>query len=207
MAKFPEPPAAAELARISPERKILPRGATLWRLYFRGGRHPTFWNTFRAYGPTSGRFDPQVPPPSSQTRTVLYAAERGPTCLAEVFQDTRVIDRAARDPWLAAFSLEQSLDLLDLTGSWPTRAGASQAISSGPRPRAQRWSRAIYEAYPSCQGIYYRSSMDGGSPCMALYDRASAALPSSPVFHRPLTDPALLPALKGVARETGYGLV
>jgi hypothetical protein len=180
---------------------------TLWRLYFRGGRHPTFWNTFRAYVPTSGRFDPQVPPPSVQARMILYAAERGPTCLAEVFQDTRVIDRTARDPWLAAFSLDQPLDLLDLTGPWPTRAGASQAISSGPRPRAQRWSRAIYEAYPACRGICYRSSMYGGSPCVALYDRASAALPARPVFHRPLIDPALLTALKRVARETGYGLV
>jgi hypothetical protein len=42
---------------------------------------------------------------------------------------------------------------------------------------------------------------------VALYDRAGDALPSRPIFHRPLTDPALLPALKGVARETGYGLV
>jgi len=207
LAKFPEPPPAAELARVPPDWKTLPRGTTLWRLYFRGGSHPTFWNTFRTYGPTSGRFDPQLPPPSAQSRAVLYAAERGPTCLAEVFQDTRVIDRAARDPWLAGFSLEQPLKLLDLAGSWPTRAGASMAISSGPRPRAQRWSRAIHEAYPDGWGIYYGSSMYGGSPCVALYERAEPALPPHPVFHRPLSDPALLPALKQVAREIGYGLV
>ncbi len=207
MAKFPEPPPVGDLARIAPQWKVLPRKTVLWRLYFRGGSHPTFWNTFRAYGPTSGRFDPQVQPASEQERAILYAAERGPTCLAEVFQDTRVIDRIARDPWLVGFALRRPLSLLDLTGSWPTRAGASPAISSGPHPRAQRWSRAIYAAYPKGMGIYYGSSMDGGFSCMALFEWAAPALPPQPAFHRPLADPALLPALKQVAREMGYGLV
>jgi hypothetical protein len=49
--------------------------------------------------------------------------------------------------------------------------------------------------------------MYGGSPCVALYERAEPVLPPHPVFHRPLSDPALLPALKQVAREIGYGLV
>ncbi|MFL6194572.1 MAG: RES family NAD+ phosphorylase [Thermoanaerobaculia bacterium] len=207
MAKFPEPPPAPELATILPEWKELPRGTVLWRVYFRGGRHPTFWNTFRAFGPVSGRFDHQVPPPAVQARWILYAAERGPACVAEVFQDTRVIDRTARDPWLSGFALDKPVRLLDLTGPWPTRAGASLAIASGPRPRAQRWSRAIYEAYPDAHGVYYGSSMYGGSVCMALYERAAPALPPYPVFHRPLSDPALLTALKQVAREIGYGLV
>lgn len=57
MPKFPEPPAVSELANTRPERKILPRGTVLWRLYFRGGKHPTFWDTFRSYGPTRNRFD------------------------------------------------------------------------------------------------------------------------------------------------------
>jgi hypothetical protein len=117
-----------------------------------------------------------------------------------------MIDRIARDPWLVGFALRRPLNLLDLTGSWPTRAGASLAISSGPRPRAQRWSRAIYEAFPQGMGIYYGSSMDGGSSCAALFERAALALPAQPVFHRPLADPALLPALKQAAREMGYGL-
>jgi len=119
----------------------------------------------------------------------------------------RVIDRGARDPWLAGFTLQSSLRLLDLTGSWPTRAGASMAINSGPRPRAQIWSRAIYEAYPEGQGCHYASSMYRNLPTVALYERALPALPPAPVFHRPLSDPALLPVLKRVARDLGYGLV
>ncbi|MCP4660186.1 MAG: hypothetical protein GY856_32695, partial [bacterium] len=135
------------------------------------------------------------------------AAEQGPICLAEVFQDTRTIDRVARDSWLVSFAVSRAVRLLDLTGTWPTRAGASMAISTGARPRAQRWSRAVYDAYPEVEGICYASSMHANRPAMALYERASSAIPAVPVFHRPLVDPALLPLLKKIAQELGYGLV
>ena len=118
-----------------------------------------------------------------------------------------MIDRSARAPWLAGFELRRQITLLDLTGTWPTRAGASMAISSGPRPRAQRWSRVIYEAYPDVEGLLYPSSMHANRPAVALYERAGGALPHTPVFHRPLDDPALLPVLARVARDLGYGLV
>lgn len=207
MSKFPEPPTAAELARLGAEPHVLTAGTVLWRLYCRGGDHPTFWNTFRSFGPTRGRFDHHRPPPRLQSRAIVYAAGHGPTCLAEVFQDTRVIDREESDPWLVSFALRSDLLLLDLTGTWPTRAGASMAMASGPRPRAQRWSREIYEAFPSLQGIAYSSSMYGNLPTVALYERAAFALPRTPRFHRPLTDPAILPVLMHVARDLGYGLV
>ena len=106
-----------------------------------------------------------------------------------------------------AFELRSEVALLDLTGAWPTRAGASMAIGTGPRPRAQRWSRAIYEAYPDLDGLFYLSSMHGSHHAAALYERAAGRMPSRPLFHRPLIDPALLPVLKQVALELGYGLV
>jgi hypothetical protein len=159
------------------------------------------------FGPLSSRFDHHLSPPHLQNRGILYAAAHGPTCLAEVFQDTRVIDRVAKDPWLAGFALQRSVRLLDLTGSWPTRAGASMAINTGSRPRAQRWSLVIYEAFPQGHGLHYPSSMHGNQPAVALYERALPSLPPIPVFHRPLRDPALLPVLKRVARDLGYGLV
>src|SRR2546426_6779076 len=92
LAKFPEPPPSADLAaRIGPEVKPIPPGSVLWRVYFRGGPHPASWNQFRTHGPvSSGRFDHHDPPPHGQERAILYAAAEGPTCLAEVFQDTRV---------------------------------------------------------------------------------------------------------------------
>ena len=207
MAKFPEPPTAAELVETSPEHEILPAGALFWRVYFRGGNHPTFWDTFRSFGPAGGRFDHHLPPPSVQERSIIYSAAHGQTCLAEVFQESRIIDRAARKPWLVAFHLRRDLALLDLTGSWPTRAGASMVMSSGTRPRAQRWSRTIYSAFPEVEGLYYPSSMAANRPALALYERAVSALPAAPAFHRPLSDPTLLTLLRNVARDLGYVLL
>ena len=209
MAKFPEPPSPRDLAALTgPEIETLPAGALLWRAYFRSGPHPATWNVFRAYGPvSSARFDHHDPPPHLQERAILYAASEGPTCLAEIFQETRVIDRRRNAPWLAAFELEAPLELLDLTRSWPTRARASMAINSGPRTRAQRWARAIYEAYPALQGIHYPSSMDGNRPAVALFERASPAMPSHPRFHRALAEAPLLIPLADAAARFGYRVV
>ncbi len=208
MPKFPEPPSGEELARLEAAVKHLPAGTEFWRLYFRGGSHPGRWDEFRSWGPAgTARFDHHLPPPHLQERAILYTALHGPTCVAEVFQDTRVVDRYRREPWLVGFELGDDIYLLDLTGTWPTAAGASMAMSSGPRPRAQRWSRAIYEAYPHVQGIWYPSSMHSNRPAVALYERARSAVPTSPFFHRPLADPALLVPLRAIALEVGYGLV
>ena len=108
---------------------------------------------------------------------------------------------------VGGFSPDRQVRLLDLTGLWPTRAGASMAISSGPRPRAREWSRAIYEAYPDAEGLWYGSSMCGNAPAVALYERAQDAVPRVPVFHRALAEPALLGMLEACARELGYALV
>ncbi len=204
---FPEPPDVATLAVVPADLITLPPGTELWRIYARGGPHPVLWNAFRSFGPTLSRFDHHFEPPRIQDRAVLYCATAGPTCLAEVYQDTRIIDRAAHDPWLVAFEIAEPLVLLDLGGSWPTRAGASQAIASGPRSRAQRWARVIHEAYPHIQGLQYPSSMHGGMPCLAVWERGMGAMPANPVFHRSLLDPALLTPLRNAAADLGYGLV
>jgi hypothetical protein len=65
-----------------------------------------------------------------QERSIYYAATDAKTCLAEFFQHTRRIDRAAQSPWLAVFELAQSLDLIDLTGDFATRMGASMEIQA-----------------------------------------------------------------------------
>jgi hypothetical protein len=207
VAKFPEPPPPAELARIRPVHHVLPAGASCWRIYFQGGPYATAWNAFRAFGPTIARFDHHLPPAREQSRRVLYLAEDALTCLAEVFQDTRVIDRARNSPWLVGLELARAVTLLDLTSSWPTRAGASMAISSGPRPRARRWSQAIHAAYPDVEGLYYASSMNANRPAAVLYERAAGALPERPAFHRALADPTLTPALARAARRFNYVVV
>ena len=206
MPKFPEP-ALARLRRVGPAMARLPAGTRLWRIYARGGAHPTSWSAFRTYGPIAGaRFDHHLPPPRPQARGILYAATAAPICLAEVFKSRRLIDYHAGLPWLVSFVVTADVELLDLTGLWPTRAGASMVIASGPRPRAQRWSRAIYEAFPEVQGLLYPSSMYANQPAVALFERAQAALPPHPRFHRPLASPILLPLLGRVADEIGYDL-
>ncbi|MES2642742.1 MAG: RES family NAD+ phosphorylase [Myxococcota bacterium] len=202
MPKFPEPPAPAALAAIGADVRLVPAGTELWRVYFQGGRHPTTWDQFRSFGPTSARFDPHLPPPGIQPRKVLYGAAEGPTCVAGVFQETRVIDRTVNDPALVGFAAARGLRLLDLTATWPTRAGASMAINSGTRLRAQRWARAIYDAFPDLDGIAYASF--GNAPAVALFERAEDVIPDYPFFHRRLDDPVLDTVLRNVAARVGY---
>jgi hypothetical protein len=138
-----------------------------------------------------------------QDRAIMYAALLGPTCLAEVFQSTRIIDRHSRAPWLVQFTTTRVLALLNLCSIFPTRVGASMALNTGPRPRAQRWAKAFYEAY-DVDGIIYPSSMYGNQPAVALFERARDALPRSPSFHRALADPALQRRIAATADEIGY---
>ncbi len=204
MAKLPEPP---QRLAIPPAVRTFPEGTTVWRVYFASGPHPTTWRDFRWFGPTNSRFDHHDSPARVQTRGMLYGAMEPITCLAEVFQSTRTIDRNARAPWLVAFTTTRALRLLDLAGTWPTRAGASMAIHTGPRPRARRWSRAIHDAYPDVDGLWYASSMYAHRPALALYERATPVVPVAPLFHRALSDAALLARLGTAAMTLGYRLV
>jgi hypothetical protein len=204
VAKLPEPPRPLT---TPPETKLISAGTRLWRIYQRGGKYPASFGDFRFFGPTGSRFDHHEPPPRLQAHGIFYAADDPTTCLAETFQVTRVIDRNAGDPWLVGFETAIDLTLLDLTGAWPTRAGASMAINSGPRPRARRWSQAIYGAYATVVGLWYASSMHANQPSVALYERAARAVPGAPSFHRALSDPAILRRVDAAAVRLGYRLV
>jgi hypothetical protein len=145
-----------------------------------------------------------------QAGEILYGAigpKGGLTAIAEVFQETRVVDRAGKAPCLIAFDTKADLQLLDLTGTWPTVAGASMAMASGLRARARRWSQAIYLAFPAVDGLLYGSSMNGNQPCVALYERAGRAMPAYPSFNRMLTDPTMLTTLKNACADLNDTLV
>lgn len=207
MAKLPYPQAPLSPLQAT-DIRILPAGAGLWRVYFAGGDHPALWDEFRAVGPLgTARFDHHLPPPRRQDRAILYAAEQGPTCFAEAFQRARAINRTRKEPWLVSFALARDVRLLDLAGDWPTRAGASQAISTGPRSRAREWSRAVYEAYPDVEGLSYPSSMLGRTTAVALYERCRDAVGSGPIVHAPLTHLGLQAPLQRIAVRLGYRLV
>lgn len=202
MAKFPWPPPVDDLRKVRPDRHTLRSGSLVARIYERGGRHPSTWTDFRYVGPIpSARFDHHAP---GERRGILYGAGSLTTCVAEVFQGTRVVDRAGDDRCFTAFRTTRAVRLLDITGEWPTRAGASQAIASGPRGRAQAWARAIYEAYPVLEGLWYPSSMHGGNPAVVLFERAANAVPPDAEVDVPLTHPGLLPDLTRAANALGY---
>lgn len=210
--KFPNPPGAQVLARLEPTIRTMAAGSLVARVYYSRGRHPLGWNEFRHFGPLDSRWDHHLlgpgDTPVQQDRSIYYAATDAKTCLAEFFQHTRRIDRAARSPWLVIFELSRKLDLLDLTGDFATRIGASMEIHSGTRSRARRWACDLYEAFPTLDGIFYASSMNGGEPALALTDRAEKreVFSPHPLFHRALADDVLLDTLKDAADRLGYAL-
>jgi len=215
VAKFPWPPPASELAAIrEPEDVVaLAPMTALARVHRIGGEHPAQWRQFRTIGPiSSARFDPH--PPTADGRPVrapgfgvLYAGLSLRTAIAEAFQATRVVDRRTAAPWLAVFRPTRTLRLLDLAGTWSTRAGASQAISSGPRDRARAWAREIFAAYDDIDGLWYRSSMDSGAPAVCLWERAADSVPAQPWVHLPLDASALALPVARDCRRLGYRFV
>ena len=137
----------------------------------------------------------------------MYVAGAALTCVAEVFQARRRVDVATDEPMLATFALARNVLALDLTGLWPTRVGASTAIHSGPRPRAQAWARVIYDAFPQVEGVLYCSSMNANAPALALFERALSALPPLPTSNDALSNPLLRTMLLRFATRLGYGLL
>jgi hypothetical protein len=217
MARLPQPPDPAVLAALlRPDEDIVAvHPATLLvRIFTVAGRHPQQWNTFRRTGPLPhARFDPQAPGPRGRPTDdphngVLYFGLSVRTSIAEVFQDTSVVDRSTRRPFLVVFRPTRTLRLLDLVGLWPTRAGASQEISSGARDRTQEWARAIRIAYPDLDGVWYRSSMDSGNPAICLWDPpAGDALPANPDALIQLDHPGLDLPLSRICQELNYTLL
>jgi hypothetical protein len=210
VSKFPEPPGVAALRNIAPRTIALAADTPLARIYFAAGPHPSRWHQFRGFGPSAARWDHHLPDarhaPTEQSRAVLYCAPDVDTCVAEVFQSTRRIDRIRNAPGLVVFALREAVTLLDLRGVFATTIGASTAIHSGPRARARAWARELYDAYPDIHGLYCGSSMNGHAPAIVLNDRAQGAMPGRPQLHRSLNDDMLVEVLQRVALRLSYGL-
>ncbi len=210
MAKLPLPPPPERLRALRPVTRVLGAGTSLARIGFASGRHPSAWNQFRYWGPTTARFDHHQRNarglPHRQDRGVLYAARLAQTCLAEVYQSSRVVDVHRHHPYLAVWTLAADLILLDLTGVFATRMGASTAIHSGPRPRAQLWAAALYAAYPDLDGVAYCSSMNGNADAFAFNERAlgKGSFPPSPSVIRMLADPLIADLIDAAAEDLRY---
>ena len=174
-------------------------------MYFRGGEHPSHWSQFRTFGPIDARFDHPMEDQAGAGRAVMYLALSPVTCLAEVFQKTRTIHRTHRMPALVGFTMTSAVQLLDLTGVFATRIGASMGLMTGPRSVGRNWARGLYAAYPEAQGLAYPSSMHGNAVAVVLNDRVPAtALPPASGFHKALNDSGMITLLKNAVREIGY---
>jgi len=189
---------------------VLEAAQRLWRVYFAAGDHPTSWDQLRKFGPVeSSRFDHQQPPPLAPERAIIYLADSVKAAIVETFQKCRTVHRSRGRPYLASLRLASSLDVLDLTASWPTYAGCSQELGSGRRSTARLWSCAVHAQYREVVGLRYRSSMSGGDHNFALYERATGEPPTFRLdgvldLNRPLDDVYLAEVVSRVAEELGY---
>lgn len=202
--------------------RALPEGTLFGRIHFTQGDHPSSWNAFRGFGPTSCRFDHHDGPRGEHpTRAILYAAPvvsdaYGKTvppldaCLVEVFRDTGVVDVTRGGPYFALFRISRPIRLLDLADTnWVTVAGGNAAISSGSRSDARAWSKAIYEHYSAddLDGLFYGCSNMPRGRSVALYERARSALSRFPELDLPLAGPALFGDVEVACSELGLELI
>ena len=151
----------------------------------------------------------------------MYTAGDPRTAIVEAFGRTAMIDRRRDGPWLVVFSLQRQVRLLDLRGSWPTYAGASQALATADQPAAtQAWARGIHQTY-GVEGILYPSSLRGRPADrrpvdlhpdlfrhnIALFERAAGSIPAHPRLHLALDHPGLDDVIADVAERYRYELI
>lgn len=208
--RLPTPPPADDLRALGirdDEYRTPSTSELWWRVHRTSGSHVLAWNAFRQHGPYL-RFDPHPPPAREHPGIgVWYGASEPTPALAEAFQATRTIDRHRGDPYLTGVRFVRALRLLDLavdsTGAWPTRAGGTYALSTGPHSITQRWARRIAETFPDLDGLRYNSRF-AGEPCIALFIPGVSAMPSRPVMSLPLNHPGLALRVGAAAHRLGY---
>jgi hypothetical protein len=195
------------LQAVGPDLRVVDPSVVLWRIHRTTGPHVTAWNELRRFGPIAWcRFDPHPAGPARlhPDAGVLYLAGDPATALAEAYQLTRVVDLVTGRPAVTAFRPGRALTLVDLTGSWPLRVGASHVINTDDRRVVtQAWARAIAAAWPDLDGLWHTSSLTG-SPCVTLFAPGSTALPGDPVRTWLLDDPAVADVLAVASRRIGY---
>lgn len=204
----PKTPSAPPKALDCEPADIRDYASVLWRVHRTTGDHVLAWNALRNYGPLpSMRWDPQPgSQPGSHDEGVLYASVDIETALAKVFQTTRMIDTRIGAPRLTAWEPTRRLRLLDLSGTWLIRNGASAALSAAPRATCRRWARAIHLAWPELDGLAVPSTMTGGTN-VVLWNAAADSLPESPAFSRALAHPLVWAIAQDAAVRIGYRII
>ncbi|MEZ5098103.1 MAG: RES domain-containing protein [Nocardioides sp.] len=149
------------------------------------------------------RWEPQPPPPADHPGNgVLYAATDTTTAFAEVFQARRALTLSPAR-LLSGWQPTRPLRLLDLTGGWAIRQGASASLHAAPRSTCRAWARAIRAELPDLDGLYPPSTWTL-RPMVVLFAPAGSAFPAGPSFSREIDDPLLSRYVVTAADELGW---
>lgn len=202
MVKLPaEPPSQLDIV----DADLVDWGGLMVRIHATAGLHALPWHELRHYGPLPARFDPHPSPIGHHVdAAVSYVAAELDTLLAEVFQTSRtIITDAPTGPYLTVWRPSRPLRLLDVTGQWPIRNGASHVLNTGPHQICRAWARAISAHHAAVDGLCYTSSMTGGIAA-ALFLPATDSFPRAPELSLPLNHPGLTGPIRAAARRIGY---
>jgi hypothetical protein len=188
--------------RISPSHHTLVAGTDLFRIYDPDAPHgPRDGKTFRWHGPYA-RFDHHRGTGVRERRGIWYGGLTLSCAVVEAF-DIGVVDPGTKR--LARARATRDLLLLDLRGRAAMRAGTVAAINAGGHSLSQTWSRYFWEhpeIYGELDGLFYLSAHNG-QPAVALYERGRDGLEVPRGNDAPLTDPAVLAAVRRAALDHG----
>jgi RES domain len=186
--------------RISPTQHTLGAGTDLFRIYDPAALHgPRDGARFRWHGPYA-RFDHHRGTGRRERRGIWYGGLTLSCAVVEAF-DVGVVEPGTKR--LARARARRDLLLLDLRGRAAMRSGTVAAISAADHSLSQPWSRYFWEhpgIYGELDGLLYPSAHNG-EPAVALYERGRAGIEVPPGRDAPLTDPAVLAALRRVALD------
>lgn len=184
-----------------------PNDRPLVRIHRAGGDHPSAWSGLREYGPVLGcRWEPHPLPRGLHPGVgVAYAAADLTTAIAEAYQQRRRVDRLTGEPHLVAWRPARPLQLLDISGDWPLRAGASASLAQGNKGTCRNWARAIAQQNPRLDGLYTLSTMTG-DPMAVLWSPSIDTFPTYPDLSGSLRHPTVAAAVRLAAEEIGFAL-
>jgi len=140
---------------------------------------------------------------------VLYASETVEGAFIETFGRNPGVN-VVRESQLAERSLAliealRPLTLVDLIGPGLAQIGATNLLTAGPHPLAQRWSRALWSHPGRPDGLAYRARHDPSCICVAIFNRAARSVRAVPEGH--LLDPAHRPLVGAILRRYDFSLL
>jgi hypothetical protein len=140
---------------------------------------------------------------------VLYAGNDIACAFVETFGhslDIRTLTlEEVRLRGIAEIVVARPLRLADLTGNGLARIGADNRLCTADYLVAQRWSHALWHHPDVVDGIFYRSRLDPGRQCVAIFDRAADAVTASALGS--LADPPHEHLLASLLDMYGIGLL